>query len=97
MCYSQADSDAILTLMSYNYAPGGARTPNLLIRSQAQPLNITDILPYCRGKPSVGAGLPRHSCLTLSVETDPKTDPIPAFSPAFYRRGRTQRAIDNPR
>ena len=48
------------------------RTP---IRSQGRTFTIYDILPYPRGKPSVGAGLSRHSCRTLPGETVPQTGP----------------------
>jgi len=47
------------------HAPEGTRTPNRLIRSQQHPFTFNDNLPYFRGKPSVGAGLSRHSRRTL--------------------------------
>ena len=63
---------------SFN-APGETGTPNLLIRSQHHTLTNLDILPDFIGKPSVGAGLSRHSCSIIQGETDPKTGPVDLY------------------
>ena len=60
--------------------PSRFRTWTLLIQNQGQAFTINDNLPYFRGKPSVGAGLPRHSCRTLPGETHLETHPRRSFN-----------------